>query len=267
MRTVQYERLRPGEILAEKARRSIVYLPVAPLEWHGPAMPYGTDPLAAWHAAILSAQQTGGVVLPLLYAGTERERSPKLLSDAGFEDTAQYIVGMDVPNNSMKSLYWPEEVFGVIVREYLRLLVAQGYKLIVLVNGHGATGQIATLNRLAIEFSNTTPSKVIVAMGLAHYDPSDTDFGHATRLETAIQMYLDPENVDLTMLPPKPEKLKSTDWGIIDGFTFDGNPPEDKCVVYDPRDATAEMGAKYVTAGAAHLANVVAQAYADIAQI
>ena len=56
-----------------------------PLEWHGPAMPYGTDPLAAWHAAILSAQQTGGVVLPLLYAGTERERSPKLLSDAGFE--------------------------------------------------------------------------------------------------------------------------------------------------------------------------------------
>ena len=174
---------------------------------------------------------------------------------------------MDVPNNSMKSLYWPEEVFGVIVREYLRLLVAQSYKLIVLVNGHGATGQIATLNRLAIEFSNTTPSKVIVAMGLAHYDPADADFGHATRLETAIQMYLRPrKRRPHNALPPKPEKLKSTDWGIIDGFTFDGNPPVDKCVVYDPRDATAEMGAKYVAAGAAHLANVVARAYADIAQ-
>jgi len=236
MRTVQYERLRPGEILAEKARRSIVYLPIGPLEWHGPAMPFGTDPLAAWHAAILSAQETGGVVLPLLYAGTERERSSKLLADAGFEDTTQYIVGMDVPKNSMKSLYWPEEVFGVIVREYLRLLVAQEYRLIVLVNGHGATGQITTLERLAIEFTSTTSSKVIVAMGLAHYDATDEDYGHATRLETAIQMYLDPENVNLAMLPPKSEKLRSTDWGIIDGFTFDGNPPEDKCVVYDPRD-------------------------------
>ena len=34
MRTVQLELLRPGEILAERERCSIVYLPVGPLEWH-----------------------------------------------------------------------------------------------------------------------------------------------------------------------------------------------------------------------------------------
>ena len=39
-RTVQLERMRPGEILAERARCPIVYLPLGPLEWHGP----GTDP-------------------------------------------------------------------------------------------------------------------------------------------------------------------------------------------------------------------------------
>ena len=261
MRTVQFEMLRPHEILAEKARCSIVYLPVGPLEWHGPAMPYGTDPLAAWHAAVQAARRTGGVVLPPLYVGTERERSAKLLRDAGFEDDSQYIVGMDMPNNTMKSLYWPEEVFGVMVREYLRLLVAQEYKLIVLVNGHGATGQIETLNRLAIEFSNTTASRVIVAMGLGHFDPDDQDMGHATRLETSIQMHIDLDNVDLSQLPAKPEKLRSSDWGIIDGFTFDGNPPEDQCVVYDPRDATAEMGAKYLAAGVDTLVRAVTQAY------
>ena len=264
MRTVQFEMLRPGEILAEKARCSIVYLPIGPLEWHGPAMPYGTDPLAAWHAAVLSAQRTGGVVLPALFAGTERERSAKLLRDVGFEDDSQYIVGMDVPNNTMKSLYWPEEVLGVIVREYLRLLVAQGYRLIVLVNGHGASGQISTLDRLAIEFSNTTDSRVIVAMGLGHYEPDDRDTGHATRLETSIQMHLGPENVDLGQLPAKPEKLRSTDWGIVDGLTFDGNPPEDRCVLYDPRDATADMGARYLAAGVEHLARTVTQAYETI---
>ena len=261
MRTVQYERLRPAEILAEKARCSIVYLPIGPLEWHGPALPYGTDPLAAWRAALLAARRTGGVVLPALYVGTERERSAKLLRDAGFADDSQYIVGMDVPNNSMKSLYWPEEVLGVIVREYLRLLVAQEYRLIVLVNGHGATGQIVTLDRLAIEFSNTTASRVMVAMALGRYDPDDRDMGHATRLETSIQMYLDADNVDLSQLPSKSEKLRSADWGIIDGFTFDGNPPEDKCVVYDPRDANAEMGAKYLAAGVDHLVEVVTKVY------
>ena len=36
MRTVQYELMRPGELLAEKERFSVAYLPVGPLEWHGP---------------------------------------------------------------------------------------------------------------------------------------------------------------------------------------------------------------------------------------
>ncbi len=264
MRTVQYERLRPGEILAEKARRSIVYLPIGPLEWHGPAMPYGTDPVAAAASACGAAAITGGVVLPPLYIGTERERSPQFLANAGFADTAQYIVGMDVPNNTMKSLYWPEEVFGVVVREYLHLLVQQGYKLIVLVNGHGADGQIATLERLAVEFSNTTPAKVISLIGLAPYDPADQDRGHATRLETSIQMYLDSDNVDLSQLPPADVKLKSTDWGIMDGCTFAGNPPADKCVLFDPRGATAEMGGKYVEASARYLAQVVNEAYGQL---
>ena len=51
MRTVQMEYLRPDEIQAERVRRSIVYLPVGPLEWHGPAMPYGTAPLVAQELA------------------------------------------------------------------------------------------------------------------------------------------------------------------------------------------------------------------------
>ena len=58
MRTVQFEYLRPEEILKEQERCSIAYLPVGPLEWHGPAMPFGTDPLAAWEVA--KSGQTDG---------------------------------------------------------------------------------------------------------------------------------------------------------------------------------------------------------------
>ena len=261
MRTVQFEYLRPEEILKEQERCSIAYLPVGPLEWHGPAMPFGTDPLAAWEVAKRAARQTGGVVLPPVFIGTERERSPKLLEDAGFEDTGIYVKGMDVPKNTMASFYTPEEIFGVIVREYLRLLVKQGYRLIVIVNGHGAAGQVETLNRLAVEFSNETKSRVINVMGIAPYDPRDQDRGHATRCETSIQMALDADNVDLEKLPAKPEKLKSMDWGIMDGCTFEGNPPKDKCVVFDPRDATAETGEKYLEASAAFVADEARKAY------
>ena len=261
MRSVQFECLRPDEILEEQKNKSIVYLPIGPLEWHGPAMPFGTDPLAATEVARRAAAITGGVVIPTLYCGTERERSTQLLEDAGFSDTGIYIKGMDVPQNSMASFYTPEEIFGVIVREYLRLLVKQGYKLIVIVNGHGATGQIQTLNRLAIEFSNETQSRVINVMGIAPYDPADEDFGHATRLETSIQMALFPQNVALYKLPPKPKKLKSSEWGIMDGYTFAGNPPEDKCVVFDPRDATVEMGEKYLEASAGYVARTASAIY------
>ncbi len=264
MRTVQFEYLRPEEILEEQERCSIAYLPVGPLEWHGPAMPYGTDPLAAAQVARMAAGITGGVVLPPLYLGTERERDRKLLEDAGFENLDIYVKGMDVPGNTMASFYTPEEIFGVVVREYLRLLVKQGYRLIVIVNGHGATGQTSTLERLAVEFSNETASRVISVMGIAPYDPEDEDRGHATRLETSIQMALHPENVDLARLPPKPEKLRSSDWGIMDGFTFEGNPPADRCVVYDPRDATAEMGVRYLEASAAYVAERAAKAYEEL---
>ena len=154
MRTVQMEYLRPGEILAEKERFSVVYLPIGPLEWHGPAMPYGTDPLMAQEIARAAARITGGVVMPTLFVGTERERPEYILEAKGFEDPKQYVIGMDVPKNPMKSFYAREDMFAIIVREHLRLLVQQGYKLIVIVNGHGAWGQKGTLERLATEFSN-----------------------------------------------------------------------------------------------------------------
>ena len=89
MRTVQLEYLRPGEIMAEKERFSVVYLPIGPLEWHGPAMPYGTDPLAAQEVARAAARITGGVVMPTLFVGTERERPSYILEAKGFEDAQQ----------------------------------------------------------------------------------------------------------------------------------------------------------------------------------
>lgn len=264
MRTVQMEYLRPGEILAEKARRSIVYLPIGPLEWHGPAMPFGTDPLMAQEIARAAARITGGVVMPTLFVGTERERPSYILEAKGFEDPNQYVIGMDVPANSMKSFYAREDMFAVIVREHLRLLVQQEYKLIVIVNGHGAWGQKSTLERLAIEFSNETASKVIVSMPNPVADGETLDFGHGTLVETSMIRGLYDEHVDLGELPPRDVPLKYTDYGIADDIVFEGNRTPGDCVQFDPRDATTELGLQYVTTAINHFVEFVNSAYAAL---
>ena len=247
MRTTRFELLRPHEILEEKRNKSIVYLPLGPLEWHGPAMPFGTDALIAEALAHQAAVRIGGVVLPTLFIGTERERSAALLDAKGFTDTSQYIVGMDVPKNSIKSLYSKEDVFGIVVREYLNQLALQRYDFIVVVNAHMATGQLRTLERLAVEFSNETNGHVIICSPTSLLDEHDGDLGHATRRETSLMMHLYPESVDVNQFPPKTQKLNNTDWGIADSCTFALKPNEDKTIIYDPRDATQEIGGLYFT--------------------
>ena len=85
----------------------------------------GTDALLAQSLARCAAERTGGVVMPTLFIGTERERPASILRDKGFENPERlYVLGMDVPKNSMKSFYAREDMFAVIVREHLRLLPA-----------------------------------------------------------------------------------------------------------------------------------------------
>jgi creatinine amidohydrolase len=245
MRTVQFERLRPDEIIAQQKRKSIVYLAFGPLEWHGPHLPFGTDPLTAYAIALRVAERTGGVVMPPLYCGTERERSPELVEAFGLPPST-YVVGMDVPAVSVPSYYFKEDVFGLIVREHIRLLVAHKYKLIVLLNGHGAAGQIETCKRLAVEFSNESSSRVINLFVIPPSLMASGDAGHATCLETCIQMYLDGENVDIQVLPPKDVPLKYKDYGIADDCMFNLKPSRDKNVIDDPRNANVASGEKTV---------------------
>ena len=265
MRTVQLEYLRPGEIQAERNRRSIVYLPVAPLEWHGPAMPYGTDPLIAQELSRAAAKRTGGVVMPTVFFGTERERPSYILEAKGFENPHKlYIKGMDVPKNCMKSYYAREDIFALTVREYLRLLVEQEYKLIVLVNGHGATGQRSTLDRLAKEFSGETASHVLYHMIDICTEDFNPDFGHGTLIETSLIRHLYDEHVCLSDLPDRDVKLKYTDWGIADDCVFEGKKSPDDCVIHDPRDATPELGAKCFQNAVDNLCRAVKETYENL---
>jgi len=261
MRTNKLEHMRPAEIVAERERKSIVYLAIGPLEWHGLHLPFGTDPLDAYELALMLAEKTGGVVMPTLFCGTERERSPEIVASFGFENPNQYIVGMDIPANSVPSMYFREDIFGLIVREHLRLLVNLKYKLIVLLNGHGAENQVNTLHRLAVEFSSETSSKVIDINGFLSAEESGEDMGHACRYETSLQMSLFPENVDFSGYPSRDVPLKYKDYSVVDDGVFRSKPNKNFTVEYDPRDANPEIGKRCLKLTVDKCAAIVEEQY------
>ncbi len=180
-----------------------------------------------------------GTALPPLYIGTEQPRTPEMLKKVGFSGT-ESVVGMDFPANTVKSMYWPEELFSAIIRQQALFLIELGFRTVVLVNGHGADNQIAALERIAGALTNETGARVISQLILS--DDCGVGVGHAGLLETAVMLALVPEGVDCDKLPKKPKKLKKVEFAIVDSETFISGGNEDFTVRYDPRDATAETG-------------------------
>ena len=261
MRTRRIAHLRPDEILPELQATPVAYLPFGLLEWHGPHLPLGVDSFNAEAVAVRAAEQTGGLVMPTVYCGTERERPPAVLDDLGFErDT--WVVGMDFPRNSLPSMYASEEIFALMVRENLRLTAAMGFRILVVISGHGATNQIETLRRIAAEFNAAGQAKVLVELPFVANASGTLEVGHASRIETAIMLALEPESVRLEYLPSLPEPLKNADWAIVDYDTFLGRPAPERTVSDsdDPRRADASDGERTMQLASAQIARRVQRA-------
>lgn len=258
MRTRQMQSLRPEEILQELRQTPVAYLPLGLLEWHGPHLPLGVDSFNAETVCRLAADESGGLVWPTQYFGTERERGPELLDALGLASDA-YIVGMDFPANSLPSPYASEEAFAIIVREQFRLITRMGFKVIAAVSGHGATNQLETLKRLAAEFNANGLARVLVETPFVPDEHGVLAVGHASRIETAVMLAIAPETVKLDNLPALPQPLKNADYAIVDYPTFEGQPTPERTVhdFDDPRLATAEDGHDHIRRAAAKIAAAV----------
>jgi creatinine amidohydrolase len=247
-REVRFEMLRPAQLNDEQKRCPLVFLPVAPLEYHGPHLPVGMDPLNATQCALEACRRLGrGVVHPTLYWGTERERPDWMLESLGFKK-GDWVVGMDFPTAIWKSHYQPEHLFGLVVAATLEMLIQTGYKLIIMVNGHGAWNQLETLERLARHYSHTTDAQVVWKLAFT-LDISEKNLaGHADLFETSLMLYYQQavfggqKLVDLSALPPRQVPIHYKDFSIVDGPGFSDKPSPDKVTATDPRDATAEKG-------------------------
>lgn len=222
-RTSLFAHARPDEILAARDEPGILWLPVGPLEWHGPHLPFGVDPLNAEATALACAARMGGLVLPTLYCGTERERSAGMLADLGIDSNA-HVVGMDFPAHSLRSGYFPEEEFALQVRGWIDRAIDWRFSTLVIVNGHGAANHNATLHRLVQANRQEDSAVAILAfLALVADKAGDLNIGHASADETALMMVDYPEDVAIENLPAC-GPLFSAQFGIVDDQTFRGDP-------------------------------------------
>lgn len=257
----RYEWLRPGQLKERQAQCPLILFPLGPLEYHGPHMPLGTDPLNATFVAHACCRRMGrGVVLPTMFVGTERERDPDMAESLGFKRD-EYVVGMDFPSRQWNSHYLPEEVFALIVAAETRCLISQGYTYIFIVNGHGAFNHNAVLKRLCIELSHTTPATVDFAIAFPEEAAATGAIGHADIAETSLMMHYNESAIDLSTLPPKNIPLKYTDFSVVNGQGFIASEP-DRLVPkeFDPRDANPQ-------AGKGHYEKILAEVCAKIERL
>jgi creatinine amidohydrolase len=243
---VELELMRPDEIIVALAACPIAFIPIGPLEWHGPHLPLGTDALHAHHVAVAAARRIGGVVLPPIFAGTETLLLPgngaQELGPLGFHGNER-IIGMDFPGNAVKSLYFDESAFGVTIRTIVRGLKQQPLRAIVLLNGHGAVNHMSVLERIAREESEADGVHVLYLPAWPPVPPQ-LGPGHADRWETAIMLAVAEQHVVLSRLPDRDRPLPYKDFGIVDGRAFDGYPSPGFAVPEhaDPRNATRAEG-------------------------
>lgn len=267
MDKVELELMTPDEVVEARDAVPVAYVPIGPIEWHGPHLPLGIDGLHARQLAVKVARELGGVVVPTLYAGTETVRpagtGPQSVGTIGLPDDAR-VVGMDFPDNPVKSIYFEESAFGVTVREVIRGLKENGFRLVVLVNGHGAVNHQRTLRRLAAEETDRR-TRILYALAFLLASPAE-DPGHATRRETSILLSFAPEHVRVDLLPAAGEPIRYQDFGIIDGPAFDGQPSDGFLLpaADDPRSASAEEGAEVVRAEVAAVAAQVREALVEV---
>lgn len=248
----RYEWLRPAQLIERRSACPLVFVPVGPLEYHGPHLPVGVDAINCARVAHACCRRLRkGVVLPTMMMGTERERTPQQIESLGFP-AGTYVVGMDFPSRLWNSHYLPEEVFAIRLMAELRILIAQGYRYIYIANGHGATNQLATIDRLCKELNNTTGAKLAWRLTLSE-KVLEESAGHADVVETSLLMHYEPDSVDLGTLPGRDVPIHTWEFSIVDGPGFSPQYRRDHVVTYDPRDATPAQGEELFEEGVSEM--------------
>jgi creatinine amidohydrolase len=226
MDAYRWDRMTGPELKALAARDALAVLPIGSLEQHGPHLPVWTDSLCAHEIALRGAAASGipVAVLPPLWLGLSEHHLP-------FGGT----ITLD------------HATFHAVLRCVVRSLLADGFRKLLIVNGHGGNiDPLAVSSReLAVEFGipivvTTWPNLAPAAIG--QILTTQPGIQHACEGETSLWLALDAAQVRQDKLaetisnpPPNPPA------GFARFWSFEERAPRTG-VRGDPRAATAAKG-------------------------
>lgn len=208
---VQYERLRPDQIVARRRECPVAYLPIGTIEWHGVHNPVGLDTLKIHALLCACASEIGGLVFPPLYYGENREQA---LMEANESHRGPIAAKMDLPPDNFAAGYMAEGI-SIQNRNYQSLLVhilheikSLGFKVAVIGAGHYPLLDHARAAAALFHQEQSRPKMVVWAM--TGYELVRGQFSpcgdHAGKWETSLLMHLDPGMQDLSLLPADPDE-------------------------------------------------------------
>ena len=181
----QWQLLRRTEFADLAAQDAVVVIPVASIEQHGEHLPINTDASNCHSVALRAAERLEEfrmLVLPVVAPGYSPHHMPYPGTiTLGFETFVRVLTEI-----------------GVCVH-------AHGFRKILYLNGHGGNSAIVAAMRLKLAAEHS-----ISAVGYTYWDLpgvaetwraiSETDagfVGHAGEVETSLQLYLQPELVEM----------------------------------------------------------------------
>ncbi len=177
MESWKYEELSFSEKEESLKQTSLVYVPIGSLEFHGPHLPLGLDTIHSYEFCTRLAGETGGLVLPPTYWGTD--------GHVGWSG----------------SLLISKRTFRALLKDIFTLLSGNNVKLIVTVTGHYPEKQGVIIKQLAREAMKKRPGTKILSLDPLTYHPGGDHQGdHGGKVETSLMLAIRPDLVHIEKL-------------------------------------------------------------------
>lgn len=257
MEEIRLERLTWTEVVEILNKPNALVLPLGSVEQHGPHLPLNTDSsIADYLAASAARKVTDETGIRILVAPTI--------------DYGDVTVHKKFPGTIGVST----ETLARTIEEILRGLIEQGFKNIILLNGH--TQNTSAIDTALMKVSGDFPRLGLYAINSMRLAPDRVEptirskqqaKGHACETETAQQMVIQPDLVHMERaVKGKGRFSLSSKYVGEDGYNrnivfFQSRKHgwEEWGVMGDPTMATREAGEKQLDAAINDLADIIVQ--------
>ncbi len=222
MKPIRYHEMRPHQIREVRDDFPVAYLPMGVLEWHGEHNPVGLDAVKATAMAEHFARDIGGLVMPTLWYGDNRQILAEVVFGGGggpdaFDHRPGIMAGygglnlrafQDDAERSKADGGW--DTWATLYRHALNQISTLGFSVIVTLSGHYPLSEPAEW--VSEDYNETEQARVISIIGCdlvedLFHDERGKGGDHAARWETSLLMYLRPELVELERLDPDPNTV------------------------------------------------------------